>query len=275
VQVEIFRSGTTEVMSKLAAEFAAGQPKADVLLIADAVSMEALKLEDRLFPYKEAKVDGFREGAIDPERYYFGSKLITTGIVYNVEATLRPTSWADLAKPEYKGQISMPSPLYSGAAAIMLSAMTERSDLGWAYFEALQANQAVPMRGNGAVLKSVATGEKPYGVLVDFMAMTAKQKGSPIAFIFPKEGVPAVTEPVAILKTTQNLAAAKAFVDFILSDDGQRLAVSQGYMPIKTSIPGPAWLPEGASYNIISRDLKSILSHTDADKKRFAAMFGG
>ncbi|SDR39434.1 iron(III) transport system substrate-binding protein [Rhizobiales bacterium GAS191] len=275
VDVEIFRSGTIEVMSKLAAEFAGGQPKADVLLIADAVSMEALKLENRLLQYNDAKVDGLREGSIDPERYYFGSKLITTGIVYNTAATLRPDSWGDLAKPEYKGQVAMPSPLYSGAAAIMLSAMTERPDLGWTYFEALQANEAVPMRGNGAVLKSVATGEKPYGVLVDFMALTARQKGSPIAFVFPKEGVPAVTEPVAILKTTQNQAAAKAFVDFILSDEGQKLAVSQGYIPAKTSIPGPIWLPEGVTINIISKNLKSILSHTDADKKRFAEMFGG
>src|SRR5437868_7396436 len=79
IEVEIFRSGTTEVMAKLAAEFAAGAGRADVLLIADAVSMEQLKLQNRLMQYAEAKTDGFREGAIDPERYYFGSKLITTG----------------------------------------------------------------------------------------------------------------------------------------------------------------------------------------------------
>ena len=87
------------------------------------------------------------------------------------------------------------------------------------------------MRGNGAVLKAVANGEKPYGVLVDFMAFNAKAKGSPIDFIFPAEGMPAVTEPVAILKTTQNAAAARAFVDFILSDEGQKLAVVDGLHP--------------------------------------------
>lgn len=275
VEVEIFRSGTTEVMSKLAAEFAAGQPKADVLLIADAVSMEALKRDNRLLQYKEAKTEGFRDGAVDPESYYFGSKLITTGIAYNTEAKLRPDSWADLAKPEYKGQISMPSPLYSGAAAIMLSAMTARADLGWGFFEALKKNEAASVRGNGAVLKSVATGEKPYGVLVDFMALTAKDKGSPIAFVFPKEGVPAVTEPVAILKTTANSAGAKAFVDFILSEDGQKLAVSQGYVPARLSVAPPTWLPENTKINIMSKDLKDILSRTDADKKRFGDLFGG
>lgn len=275
VEVEIFRSGTTEVMSKLAAEFAGGAAKADVLLIADAVSMEALKRDGRLLAYPEAKVDGFHPGSFDPDRTYFGSKLITTGIAYNSAAKEKPTSWADLAKPEYKGQISMPSPLYSGAAAIMLSAMVARPDLGWKFFEALKANDAQAVRGNGAVLKSVATGEKMYGVLVDFMAFTAKQKGSPVDFVFPKEGVPAVTEPVAILKTTANVAAAKAFVDFILSDAGQQLAVSQGYVPAKASIANPSWLPAGTKINLMQLDLKGILSRTEADKKQFATMFGG
>lgn len=275
VDVEIFRSGTTEVLAKLAAEFSAGAPKADVLLIADAVSMEALKLQNRLMQYSEAKADGFREGAIDPERYYFGSKLITTGIAYNTSAKMKPTSWKDLAKPEFKGQISMPSPLYSGAAAIMVSAMTGHPELGWKYFEALRANDTMTVAGNGAVLKAVASGEKSYGVLVDFMALNAKAQGSPIEFVFPEEGVSAVTEPVAILKTTGNAAAAKAFVDFILSDDGQKLAVSQGYVPAKTSMAPPATMPKDLKINILSKDIKGILSRTDGDKKQFQTLFGG
>src|SRR5690349_23985170 len=56
VEVEVFRSGTTEVMGKLAAELSAGQAKADVLLIADAASMEALKRDGRLLAYPDAKV---------------------------------------------------------------------------------------------------------------------------------------------------------------------------------------------------------------------------
>lgn len=275
VEVEIFRSGTTEVMSKLAAEIAAGQAKADVLLIADAVSMEALKRDGRLLAYTEAKVDGFRAGAIDKDRTYFGSKLITTGIAYNTAAKFKPSSWQDLVKPEMKGQVSMPSPLYSGAAAIMLSAMVQRKDLGWDYFEALKAADAQAVRGNGAVLKSVASGEKAYGVLVDFMALTAKAKGSPVEFVFPKEGVPAVTEPVAILKSTGNPAAAKAFVDFILSDAGQQLAVTQGYVPAKTTVANPAWLPAGTDINLMPLDIAAILAATEADKRRFATMFGG
>ncbi|MBN9045896.1 MAG: ABC transporter substrate-binding protein [Rhizobiales bacterium] len=273
--VQIFRSGTSEIMTKLAAEFSAGAPQPDVLLIADAVTMEALKRDKRLMPYPEAKVDGFAPGSYDADKTYFGSKLITTGIAWNTGAAQKPEHWADLVKPEYKGQVVMPSPLYSGAAAYMLSGFSLDSKLGWSYFEKLKENGVANVKGNGAVLKAVASGEKPYGILVDFMALNAKAKGSPIDFVFPSEGVPAVTEPVAIMATAKNVPAAKKFVDFILSDDGQKLALAQGYLPAKEGIGRPAWLPEGTKINIMPVDTQKVLQRTDADKKQFTELFGG
>ena len=83
VKVELFRSGTTQVMSRLAAEFAAGAPKPDVLLIADAMSMESLKAAGHLAKLPEIDVAALPPGSYDPERTYFGTKLITTGIVVN------------------------------------------------------------------------------------------------------------------------------------------------------------------------------------------------
>lgn len=274
VDVEIFRSGTTEVMAKLTAEFVAGQPRPDVLLIADAASMETLKTAGRLEAFKEAKVGNVRPEAVDADRTYFGTKMITSGIVYNTGAKLQPKSWADLAKPDMKGQISMPSPLYSGAAAISLGAWTARPDLGWKFVEALKANEAIAVRGNGAVLKAVATGEKAYGVLVDIMVFNEQKKGAPIAFVFPEEGVTMVTEPVAILKTAPNMPAAKAFVDFLLSDDGQKLALSQGYLPANPAVGNPDWLPAGTKINIMPMNIAAMVDTNAANLKRFGDIFG-
>ncbi len=275
VEVEVFRSGTTEVMGKLAAEFAAGA--AEGRRAADRRRGEhgsAEKGRAAARRTRKRKSPGSRPGTYDADRTYFGSKLITTGIAVNTAAKNRPASWADLAKPENKGQIAMPSPLYSGAAAIMLGTMTARPDLGWAFFEKLKADEAVAVRGNGAVLTAVANGEKPYGVLVDFMAFNAKAKGSPIDFIFPAEGVPAVTEPVAMLKTTQNPAAARAFVDFILSDEGQKLALSMGYIPAKASVGTPSWLPPGTMIKLMPTDIGNVVQNNSANLKRFAELFG-
>ncbi|MEQ1937453.1 ABC transporter substrate-binding protein [Mesorhizobium sp. CN5-321] len=275
VQVNIYRSGTSDILTKLAAEFAAGSPQPDVLLIADAVSMELLKKDDHLQAYPEAKLDGIDPASYDKDKTYFGSKLITTGIAYNTQAAEKPEHWADLAKPEYKDGLVMPSPLYSGAAAYMLSGFVSDSNYGWDFYQKLKDNNTIAVRGNGAVLKSVASGEKPYGVLVDFMAMNAKKKGSPVEFVFPSEGVPAVTEPVAIMKTAKNMDDAKHFVDFILSDEGQKLALSMGYLPAKASVGRPDWMPEGVNVKVMPFDTKAIVERTDADKKKFSELFGG
>jgi len=111
-------------------------------------------------------------------------------------------------------------------------------------------------------------------VLVDFMAFNAKAKGSPIDFIFPAEGLPAVTEPVAIMKTTQNAAAARAFVDFILSDEGQKLAVAMGYIPAKTGVGMPAWYPPGVKINLMPTDIPKVVQTNTANLKRFSDLFG-
>ena len=122
VDVEWIRDGTTRVMAKLRAEQAAGAPQADVLLIADTVTMEALKQEGLLLAYPEAPTDAYPAGLHDPDGQYFSTKLITTGIVYNNDAPLQPTSWHDLTAAEAKDLVTMPSPLTSGAAAIHIAA---------------------------------------------------------------------------------------------------------------------------------------------------------
>ena len=123
VEVEWFRDGTTKVMAKLRAEFAAEAPQPDVLLIADMVTMEGLEAEGRLMAYPEADVSAYDPAIMDTEGHYFSTKLITTGIVYNTGAPpwCRP-SYKDLLKPEAEGKLAMPSPLTSGAATIHMAA---------------------------------------------------------------------------------------------------------------------------------------------------------
>ena len=274
VTVETFRSGTTEVMNKLAAELLAGDPKPDVLFIADAVTMEGLKAEGRLQPYPEADVSAFPSAAYDRDKTYFGSKLITTGIVYNTAAP-KPQSWLDLLAPAAKGQVVLPSPLYSGAAVIQMAAVGAAPALGPDYYAKLAENRAIAVQGNGAVVTQVAGGQKMYGMLVEFMALNAKAKGSPVDFVFPREGVSAVTEPVAILKTAKNSAAAKTFVDFILSKQGQELAASQGFLPARTDVAPPPGFPKPADLTILPVDMAAATRETQALKERFSQLFGG
>lgn len=276
VDVELFRSGTTEVINKLQAEFAAGDPQPDVLLVADDIVMTQLKNDGHLMAYEDAPVQDYDPSWYDPGMTYFGTKLITTGIVYNTElAGETPTSWMALVEPEAEGQVIMPSPLYSGAAAIHVGTLTSNDRFGWDYYEQLADNGAIAARGNGSVIEAVARGERAYGVLIDYMAFNAKHEGSPVDFVFPEEGVTAITQPVGILATARNPEAAKAFVDWQLSRAAQEHAVTQGYIPAMKGVAPPADYPDLSGLEIIQAEPALLLEQDEEIKRTFADLFGG
>ncbi|POF28495.1 ABC transporter substrate-binding protein [Roseibium marinum] len=275
VDVEWVRDGTTKVMAKLRAEFEAGAPKPDVLLIADMVTMEGLKKEGRLMAHEGANVSAYDPAIMDKDKSYFSTKLITTGIMYNTNAPMKPTSYKDLLKADAKDKLAMPSPLTSGAATIHMTALTSNPDLGWAFYEGLAEQGANPQGGNGGTYKAIAGGEKLYGFVVDFLPIREKLKGAPVEFVFPEEGVSAVTEPVAILSTARNPAAAKAFVDFLISEDGQKLAASQGYLPAHPGVQAPEGFPARDRIKLMAFDPAEALEQDQANKLKFTEIFGG
>jgi iron(III) transport system substrate-binding protein len=273
VEVEWVRDGTTQIMARLAAEFEAGAPQPDVLLIADTVTMEGLKADGRLMPYSGADVSAYDPAIMDDESHYFSTKLITTGIVVNTAAPMQPTSYNDLRDPAVAGAFMMPSPMASGAATIHMVALTGAPELGWSLYEDLAAGGALASGGNGGVLRAVAGGEKLYGFLVDFLAIREAANGSPVRFVFPTEGVSAVTEPVAILSTAKNVPAAQAFVDFLLSPAGQQLAADMGYLPAHPAITPPAGFPAPSEIRLLPFDPAAALAQDEANKKRFLDLF--
>ncbi len=276
IKVNVYRDGTTKVLNKLQAEIAAGNPKPDVLMIADSVAMDSLKREGVLQPYKNAPVKHFDPSQYDKDMYYFGTKLITTGIIYNTKAGVpRPTSWNDLLSKAAKNQVIIPSPLYSGAAVIHVGTMTEQPEFGWAYYKKLAKNGAVAGKGNGSVRNAVASGQKAYGIIIDYMAIGAKEKGSPVDFVFPKEGVTSINQPVAILKTAKNVKDARKFIDFQLSKDAQLQSVSQNYIPLMKSIKAPKAYGDLSKLKIMKADPKVISEKIEENKKKFAKLFGG
>lgn len=274
IEVEVFRSGTEEVVSKVLAEKQADSVLADVLLVADSVTFESLKEQDLMMSYESAELKEIPEEFIDKDHMYTGTKVISTGIIYNTDMVSEaPKGFADLAKDTFKDNTIMPSPLYSGAAAYNLGVMTRNDALGWDYYEALKENGVTVDKGNGAIQKSVVAGEKAAGVIVDYMAVRSKQEGAPVEFVYPQEGSPCVTEPIGILKDTKNETLAKAFVDYVLSDKGQELAASLGYTPIKEGVTAPEGLKSISELETMTYDISELYKTRETDKEQFSSMF--
>lgn len=275
IKMNVFRSGTEEVISKILAEKQANSILADLLLVADAATFESLKSQDLLLSYKSPELEGIGSDYYDADNTYAGTKIISTGIIVNTDVIKKEiTSLADLTSPDLKDQSIMPSPLYSGAAAYNLGVITRTDGLGWDFYEKLKANGVKVDQGNGAIQKAVVAGQKGCGIIVDYMALRSKADGAPVEFIYPKEGSLSVTEPIGIVKGTKKEELAKAFVDFILSTDGQKATAEIGYTPIKSGVQPPEGFKSIDEIRNLTYDLGELVKTRNDDKEKFSKLFG-
>lgn len=274
VKVEIFRSGTEEVISKVQAEKEADSVLADVLLVSDAATFESLKEQQLLLSYESPELDGIDSGYYDADHTYTGTKIISTGIIVNTDVISDTiTSFSDLTKEEYKDEVIMPSPLYSGAAAYNLGVITRTEGLTWDFYKKLKDNGVKVDKGNGAIQKAVVAGEKGLGMIVDYMALRSKADGAPVEFVYPEEGSLIVTEPIAIVNGTSHEAEAQSFVDFILSEDGQKATAEIGYTPIRKGVAAPEGFRTADEITNLTYDINELVKTREQDKAEFAKMF--
>jgi len=275
VQVEWIRGGTGQIMTRLRAEITAGQPRPDVLLLADTLTFEGLKAEGRLRASPEIALGGTPPAQVDTARAHFGTKLITTGIMHHVRAPFVPRRWEDLADPRARNQVAMPSPAVSGAAAIHIMALAQNPALGWPYIERLVANGVQARGGNGPVMQAVAGAERAFGIAIDYLPIREAARGAPVRFVFPEDGVSAITEPAGILSTARNVPAAVAFINFLLSREGQELASRQGFLPIDPEVASPAGFPDPRTIRVMPLDAARAAGEQEAALRRFAQLVGG
>lgn len=272
IDVQIYRAGTTRIIEKIKLDRLTEEPGADVILIADEINMEQLKAKGALRPYPGAPVAGLPQGSFDSERTYFGTKAMSTVLIFDPARTPRPSAWRDLAVAG-AGPLAMPNPLTSGSALANLWHL--KGVLGWDFYQALSQNGALVMRKNSQVLGAVVGGKVIYGMVLDYVAVNAKISGATIDFLYPEEGVVITYQPAAIAARAQNTAGAEAFIDFLLSGEGQRLVSDQGYRPLLDGVDLPSGYPTDISgFAMRPVDAKTALEQAEQLRFKFNTIFG-
>jgi iron(III) transport system substrate-binding protein len=273
ITLNIYRSGTQVVISKLQAEQQAGGMQADILWMADIDYFEDLAKKELLMPY-----DPPESGKVPSKFKYDGARYHEVRLIFNTVAfnTLRvktrPTSWKDLTDPKFKGKVGVASPFYSGAAFSTLGTHMTMPGLGWDFYKSLKANGVVVEQANGTVAKKLATGEFHVVSVVDFMVRGDKDAGSPVEHIWPQEGAILVATPFAILKGTKNVEGAKAFLRYLYSPEGQKLFVQQGYVPVLPGVEGPKGLPP-EKLEVVLTDQAYMNKNREELKARYRQLF--
>lgn len=179
----------------------------------------------------------------DPDGYWWINSRWNFVLVANKERISQaglemPKSWDDLLKPQWKGEIVMPSPATSGTAYMMLySFMTEYGfnrdrgeEGGWEYLDALNKNVHHYTRGGNAPTDLVGRGEFMLGITSDEQVLPRLKEGYPITMIIPEEGIGFGMQGAAILAGTDQLFTVQKVVDLLGTEEFSKfLADSAGY----------------------------------------------
>ncbi|MBU4349521.1 ABC transporter substrate-binding protein [bacterium] len=239
VQMDYYTAGTGKVMTKIAAEKQAGKICTDIIWVGEPTNYITFKEEGDLLAYESPEAATIPSALKDKDNYYCAARIITLGLVYNtnnVKGEDIPKDWADLLNPRFKGLITMTDPVFSGTTLYTVAAFVQNEEFGWEYIQQLKENGIKLQTGSSGVVNAVASGEYDVSIGVNYIAQSVKQQGSPIDFIYPKSGISTVASPIAIMKDSENIEAAKLLYDFILSLDGQKILVDTHVIPVRPEI---------------------------------------
>src|SRR5215218_10474697 len=221
IEIAWVRDSTGVMTAKLVAE--KDNPRADVVwgLAASSIGlMGSLGMIEPYTPSGAAALKPIFKSGKNPETWVGMDAYLAVLCFNTAEAEKnkkpKPTSWADLTKPEYKDSIVMPNPASSGTGYLTvagwLTIMGEEA--GWKFMDALHQNVAQYLHSGSAPCVQAAKGERLMGIGFDMRGATEKTKGAPIDLIVPKEGLGWEMEVTAIMKGTKNLEAAKKLADY-------------------------------------------------------------
>ena len=272
IKIDFQSAGAGKLMAKIAAERESGKILADVLWTSEVPDFYQLKANGLLMPYIPAETKALMNPLPDYDGSFTAARLGTLGIAYNTKHIKEaPKTWDDLKKPAFKGAFGIANPALTGTAYMIVAVISKT--FGWGFFEALRANGAKLGKGSGQVVDDTASGDLLGSLAVDYITLDKIDKGATLQLVYPPEML-VIPSPVAIFKNSPNAEAAKKFVDFILSKEGQQIIVEDGTLPVRADVKVPdryKQLPpvEEAMKRAMKIDYQAIMAEKEATIKKF------
>ncbi len=280
VKVEFLDMSSGEALARFKAE--KGKPMADIWFGGGLDSFVAAKTAGLLEPYASPEANAIDPKYRDKDGTWYGVSLVTVCFMVNEKLSKEkgvaiPNSWASLLDPKLKGEVSMANPAISGTTYAVVSELlqTMGQDEGWSYLKALASNVPYFAKRGGEPPKKAAMGEAVIGISPASGEFFVLSKDYPVAGVYPEDGVPWTVAPVSILKGAENMAAAKAFVDWALSAEGQGIiSKADPRPPVRKGMPVPEGIGDFNFDKLMAIDLEKACLDREATLKKWTAEIG-
>ncbi|MEO7008969.1 MAG: ABC transporter substrate-binding protein [Caldimonas sp.] len=280
IKVNMSLKGSGEALAQLMAERA--NPKTDVWFGGTGDPHLQAAESDLTIAYKSATLPQLHAWA-QQQAAQSGYKTVgiysgPLGFGYNSELIAKkkmdvPKSWADLLKPEYKGEIQVANPASSGTAYTMVATLVQLmgEDKAFDYLRALHKNVSQYTRSGTAPIKAAARGETAVSISFVHDGPQEKMAGFPLETITPSEGTGAEIGSMSIVKGARNLENAKKFYEWALTPQAQQFgaATKQYQLPSNKATPIDPHVPDFKKIKLINYDYAKY--GASAERKRLIA----
>ena len=246
IRIEMVRAPGGQLITRVKTEAAAGKLIADVVDHSDRALM--LPLADMFMDYAPPNAADYRREAQIAPNLWPRATLVWS-IAYNTELVKNPPkTWMDLTKPEY-GNKQIGQVFAASGGTTWTRIMFERQVLGEDYWAKQAATHPILYPSGAPMSDSLVRGEVAMGPIL-YNAVYPKQKdGAPLKIIFPPEGVPVNPYASGIPKTAKNPNAAKLFLNWCMSKEGQTFMIKE--LGNLTTLKVAPFYPEGFDPKVV------------------------
>jgi iron(III) transport system substrate-binding protein len=283
--LQIEQAGTVASRIKIEAK----NPRADVFIGGNSNIHASLAAEGYLEQYRSTIVKdaGIDQKFMDPKGYWTGWYLGAMCIHYNTKrfneeiapkGIKPPSSWDDLLNSVYKGEVITSNPATTGSAVIIMATQIFRLgsvEAGFKYIADLNKNVRQYTPGANGSIDFVSRGEAIVGTAWGHDTIARKTRENlPITIVFPKDDGYEIGG-ASIIKGCKNLAAARKFVDFLLTPTPAEINARIGLRyPVRKGVALPAGVPPFESLSFANYDQEMVEKNVEAWKKRWSEVTG-
>ncbi len=254
LRIELVRAPGGQLITRVKTEAAAGRLSADMIDISDRA--QAAGMSDLFAPYAPPNAGDYPPATRTGDRLWPRSANAWT-IAWNPALVPNPPkSWHDLTKEEY-ARLGIARVIAGSGGAPWGLAMFERQVFGEDYWQKAAATKPRLFPSQAPMVDAIIRGEVALAALVTNLSIPLERQGAPLKWTFAPEGVPVTVFAAGVTKTAPNPNAAKLYMDWALSREGQTAMVDVGNFSAMTNAPLPPgvdpaaikpWLPDEAQY---------------------------
>ncbi|NLC55040.1 MAG: extracellular solute-binding protein [Erysipelothrix sp.] len=280
VEIELQSMGTGEVLSKLQAE--KDNPKADVMF--GGMNLGVFVNNKDLFQeYVAEGDDKLPEGYQNKTGFFTNYLLSGSNLLVNTDLEkdlgFEIKGYADLLNPALKGKIAMGNAAASSSAFAHLTNMllvmgdgTYTDDKGWDFVEEFVQNlDGKILDSSSAIYKNTYEGEFVVGVTYEDPSVALITDGAEnLRVVYPEEGAVWLPAASAIIAGAPNVDNAKHFLDFLISDEGQKIVAGLTNRPTNITIPNTnKHMIPFEKINIAYEDIQFTADHKEEFQTRW------